>query len=212
MDADRFVAALHRMPPHDVFALLRYCNTALTRYDFAAQATLVASKGARQSAARQAAGAAVVGAGAGAGAADETKGGKGREGVEGGDAPVRNVKWGRPVPPSPTDYLGDCEWLCASLYEGLMREEAVSKFQAQCGEWVSRILETHMTTLVMDDVGSELLAQLLATVRSHRLRAEAVSPLLGMVSHLRDQRPLPDSSDPLYSMARVQVPSFAALC
>jgi hypothetical protein len=95
--------------------------------------------------------------------------------------------------------------------EGLVREDTVLAYQLLCSEWVGRILEAHMTTLVVDDIGSVLLTQLLATVRVHRRRAEAVSPLVGMVCHIAGSRPLPDASDNMYSKSILQVPAFAAM-
>jgi hypothetical protein len=108
-------------------------------------------------------------------------------------------------------YRGDHSWLDKPVFPGASRDEATARIQARCVEWIGKVVDAHMSTLIMDTEGSFVVGQLLESIRVHRRRAEIISPLVGMIHHLSERKALPNSNDPLYSLVKVKVPSFAAL-
>lgn len=233
MDSEPFCIALRRIPPRDVLGLLAYCEKVLVDYRIALAATRVTTKAARKRVANKAPSgsaptlskpSAILKSSSVAdnvdGGVDVDCGDDGKEvskSSEKARAKVSNTgkgKIARLSLPDSAMYLGEEGWVNERLHARVpsMTEECGAfRFQAKVAEWVGRILECHMMTLVIDETGSEVVSKLLSTIRTQKAGAEAVSPLVGIVEHLQGQHPLPDGSDPLYDISTMKVPAFASL-
>jgi hypothetical protein len=112
---------------------------------------------------------------------------------------------------SPSEYRGAGLWLDEPAFKDVSTVKALSLLQQRCVDWIGRLSDVHMTTLVMDERGAKVLTGLLEVVRAQKARTQSATPLIGILQHVREKFPVPTKEDPLYSVDCIHISSFAAL-
>lgn len=111
----------------------------------------------------------------------------------------------------PGSYRGrDC-WLDESFQSVAGQTESVDSTLSRCVFWVDKIVDAHMTSLIVDESGQAILQHLLELTRRRRKEIECATSLTGIVQHIQNECLLPGGLDPLFAQSDVLVPSFAAL-